>query len=286
MTAATLVPERMRLARGLGGRLSSEMLSWFCIGLFALVCLIVVFAPLIAPYDPIQPIGAPYTPPFTSKYILGTDSIGRDVLSRLIYGVQSTWPLGILVVVIGIAIGGAVGAIAGVVGGWLDNLLMRVTDLFLALPAALVAIAIVAFLGPGTTNMLIGISIVWWPYFARIVRGEVHSLAARPHVEAARMTGVGRRRIATRHILPGVVPTLVVLASIDIGSAILTISSLSFLGLGTPPPAAELGADAAHNAGFLLQAWWVPVIPGLGVLVLTIVANLAGSGVRNLMLRR
>jgi peptide/nickel transport system permease protein len=284
--SAVTTPARFRVARGLGAQFSGSALSWLCIGLAGLVILIVIFAPVLAPYDPVQPIAVPYLAPLSPGHLLGTDSIGRDMLSRLLYGVRSTFPLALLIVAIGIAIGGIVGSIAGVVGGWIDNVLMRVTDLFLALPAALVAIAIVAFLGPGVINMLIGISIVWWPYFARIVRGEVHSLTVRPHVEAARMTGVGRFRIAVRHILPGIVPTLVVLASIDVGSAILTISSLSFLGLGTPPPAAELGSDAAHNAGFLLQAWWVPVIPGIGVLLLTIVANLAGSGVRNLMLRK
>jgi len=125
--------------------------------------------------------------------------------------------------------------------------------------------------------------VVWWPFYARIVRGEIRTLAARPHLEAARLAGVGAFRLAWRHLLPGAVPAAVITASLDIGNLVLTLAGLSFLGLGQPAPAAELGADTARNLTYLLQDWWIPVMPGLGVLVLALIGNVAGDGVRNLL---
>jgi peptide/nickel transport system permease protein len=160
---------------------------------------------------------------------------------------------------------------------------MRFTDVFLALPGPVLAIAVVAALGPGFTHTLIAVAIVWWPFYARIVRGEVKALAARPHIEAARLSGVGRVRIAVRHLLPGAVPATVVTASLDVGNLVLTLAALSFLGLGAPAPAPELGAMSARGLGFLLTQWWIPVIPGIAVFVLALVANLAGDGLRDLI---
>lgn len=283
MTAVP-VPERLPFRVALAGaRFRSGWLSWLAIGLFGIAVLLGLLAPVISPYSPTDIVGPGAAAPGTSGHLLGTDMIGRDVLSRVLYGMGTTISLAIAIVAIGITTGGLVGAIAGTVGGWLDNLLMRITDVFLALPAALVAIAIVGAFGGGSGNLLLGVSLVWWPYFARIVRGEVVSFAARPHVEAARLTGVPMWRIAFRHILPGVVPTLIVLASVDVGAAVLMVASLSFLGLGAAQPSPELGADAAQNIGSLLYAWWIPIIPGIGVLVIVAISNLAGSGVRNLL---
>ena len=160
---------------------------------------------------------------------------------------------------------------------------MRFTDLFLALPGALVAIAIVAAMGSGLRNTLVAVAIVWWPFYARIIRGEVKALAARPHVEAARLSGVGEVRLVTRHLLPGVVPTAVVTASLDVGNVILLLAGLSFLGLGQQAPAPELGADTARAMQQLLSHWTVPGVPALAVLVLTLVANLGGDAVRSLL---
>ena len=160
------------------------------------------------------------------------------------------------------------------------------TDLFLALPGALVAIAVVAAIGPSLRNTLIAVSIVWWPYYARIIRGEVRAIAARPHIEAARLSGVGQGRLIWRHILPGAIPAAIVAASLDVGNVILLLAALSFLGLGQPAPAPELGADTARNLSLLLVDWWVPVIPGLAVLLLALVANLGGDGLRHILGRR
>ncbi len=283
MSPSATLPERLPFRVTLAGLGQRDWPSWLGIALFLAVFLTGVLAPVLAPYDPVQPVGTPYAAPGQFGFVLGTDTIGRDVLSRTLYGIGATVPLALAVVAIGILCGGIIGTVAGILRGWVDNVLMRVADLFLALPVPLVAIAIVAALGGGTGHLLFGISLVWWPYFARIVRGEVVSLAARPHVEAARMAGVPAWRIALRHIVPGIIPTLVVLASLDVGAATLMISALSFLGLGTPQPMPELGSDAAKNVGALLQAWWIPVIPGIGVFFVTITANLAGSGARNLL---
>ena len=251
--------------------------------LLVLVTAIALAAPLLAPHGPLSPVGTPTAAPGTEGFLLGSDSVGRDILSRVLYGLRSSWLSALAVVASGLVIGGLVGLVAGTRGGWVDNLLMRVTDAFLALPAPVVAIAVVAGLGPGLLHTLLALSIIWWPFYARIVRGEVRALAARPHVEAARLAGAGPVRIALRHLLPGAVPAAVVTASLDIGTLVLTLAGLSFLGLGQSAPAPELGADAARNLSYLLQDWWIPVMPGVAVAVLSLAANLAGDGIRNLM---
>jgi peptide/nickel transport system permease protein len=261
-------------------------LSIALVALLVVVTLVAIFARLLAPHDPIQPVGDLNLPPGSAGFPLGTDAIGRDLLSRTLYGVQASWFSALLVVAAGLIIGGVIGVVAGVVGGWVDAVLMRLTDLFLALPAALVAIAIVAALGHGLANTLIGVTVVWWPYYARIIRGETRSVASRPHVEAARLAGISRARVVFRHVVPGVLPTAVVTASLDIGNVILLLAGLSFLGLGQSQPAPELGSDTASGLSQLLSEWWVPVVPGLAVTVLSLVANLGGDGIRNLLTRR
>ena len=257
--------------------------NWAGFSLLFVVTLVALAVPLLSPYDPLVPAGLPLQSPGANGFLLGTDNIGRDILSRVLYGVQSSWFAALAVVALGLLIGGLVGLIAGTVGGWVDAVLMRITDGFLSLPAPVLAIAVVAAMGPGFLNTLIAVSIVWWPFYARLVRGEVARLAARPHVEAAKLAGVGRFRLAGRHLLPGAVPNALVAASLDIGTLILTLAALSFLGLGQSAPAPELGADAARNLSYFLHQWWIPVMPGLGVLVLALIGNIAGDSLRNLM---
>jgi peptide/nickel transport system permease protein len=251
--------------------------------LLIVVTLIAALSPVIRPYDPQQPVGQPQLSPGANGFLLGTDSIGRDILSRVLAGWESSWFAALAVVASGLVIGGLIGLIAGAAGGVVDNVLMRITDAFLALPAPVLAIAVVAAMGPSLTHTLMAVAIVWWPFYARIIRGEVRTLGARPHLEAARMAGVGPVRRAVRHLLPGAIPAAITTASLDVGNLVLTLASLSFLGLGQPAPAAELGADSARNLSFLLQQWWIPVMPGLAVAVLALAANLAGDGVRNLL---
>jgi peptide/nickel transport system permease protein len=257
--------------------------DWAAASLLVAVTVVALLAPVLAPRSPIEPAGMPLLPPGSGGFLLGTDSIGRDILSRVLAGWEASWFAALAVIASGLVAGGLIGLAAGMAGGALDNLLMRVTDLFLALPAPVLAIAVVAALGPGLTHTLIAVAIVWWPFYARIVRGEIRALAARPHVEAARLAGVGRLRLALRHLLPGAVPAAVITASLDVGNLVLTLAALSFLGLGQPQPAPELGADTARNLQFLLQQWWIPVMPGIAVLLLALAGNLAGDGIRNLL---
>jgi peptide/nickel transport system permease protein len=263
------------------GRVSA--VDWLAIGGLAAVTLLCLVVPWLAPHSPTRPAGASFVHPGHGGFLFGTDEVGRDVLSRVLIGLRASWLASLVVIASGVLIGGVIGLVAGATGGWVDSLLMRVTDVFLALPGPVLAIAVVAAMGPSLQHTLIGVAIVWWPFYARIVRGEIRMLASRPHIEAARLAGAGRLRLMTRHLLPGAIPATVVTASLDVGNLVLTLSALSFLGLGAPAPAPELGAMAARGLPYLLEQWWVPVIPGLAVFVLALVANLAGDGLRDLM---
>ncbi len=282
LPAATLLRSREKRMAALPTD-RATIVNWLGVSLILLVTLIAVAVPVLAPHDPLVPVGMPLQAPGKEGFLLGSDSVGRDILSRVLFGVRSSWFAALVVVGVGLLIGGVIGLIAGAVGGWLDSILMRITDGFLSLPAPVLAIAVVAALGPGFVHTLIAVSIVWWPFYARLVRGEIVRLAARPHVEAARLAGVGPFRVALRHLLPGAVPNALVAASLDLGTLILTLAALSFLGLGQSAPAPELGADAARNLSYFLQQWWVPVMPGVGVLVLAVIGNIAGDSLRNLM---
>lgn len=248
---------------------------------FALMVLVAVFAPLVAPHSPVAPAGAPFVGP-SGGALFGTDGAGRDMLSRVVYGLQYSLEGAFVVVLSGVLIGGVVGLVAGLAGGWVDTLLMRVTDLFLALPAPLLAIAVIAAVGPSFANTLLAVAIVWWPLYARVLRGEVVALKNRPHVAAAKLGRLSRGRLTRRHIIPGLVPSLLVLTSLDIGGLVLTLAGLSFLGLGAPAPRPELGAMAAQGLPYLLSNWWVAVIPSLAILALAAIANLTGDAVRTL----
>ncbi len=253
---------------------------------FALLALLVlagIFAPLIAPYNPITPSGLPFTSPFHGGHLMGTDEVGFDIFSRVLFGLRTSLIGVVLVVTSGVVIGGLIGLVAGVAGGWVDAALMRLTDLFLALPGPVLAIALVAALGPSSFHTLLAVGIVWWPFYARIMRGEIRALAARPHLEAATLAGAGPFRRAFRHLLPGATPAIVVTASLDVGNLVLTLAGLSFLGLGAPAPDPELGAMAARGLQYLLQEWWVPVMPAIAVFLLTLTSNLSGDGLNNVM---
>lgn len=250
-----------------------------------LVTLAAVLAPVLVAHDPLVPAGTAFTDPGVA-FPAGTDEVGRDLLSRCLTGLRTTWFAALAVIGIGLVVGGAVGLVAGAVGGWADMVLMRLTDLFLALPAPVLAIAVVSALGPSLRNTLIGVAVVWWPYYARIVRTEIRQLAVRPYVESARVAGVGTRRIWLRHLLPGALPTILVAASLDVGGLIVTLAGLSFLGLGEPQPAAELGAMTAAGLPFILNAAWIPLAPAVTVFILAFVANTAGDALRELFVDR
>jgi len=243
----------------------------------AIITVVAILAPLLAPHGSLETTGAgPFAAPSFSAW-LGTDEIGRDVLSRVLYGLRTSWLAALGVIALGAAFGSLVGAIAGAAGGFVDTVLMRITDLFLSLPAPVLAIAVVASLGPSLMHTLIALSIVWWPWYARIVRGEVRALASRPHAEAARLAGVSRSRLVLKHLLPGAVAPVVVTMSLDVGNLVLALAALSFIGLGAPAPAAELGAMSARGLDYLFGHPWVPLAPAVAVALLALAANLAGD---------
>jgi peptide/nickel transport system permease protein len=238
--------------------------------------------PLIAPGSPTAQIGHPFLGPGHGG-LLGTDDLGRDLFSRVLYGMRTSWFSALLVVSVSVVIGGAIGLLAGVKGGKTDAVLMRLTDLMLALPGPVLAIAVIVAIGPGLSHVLIAVLIVWWPYYARIVRGEARALAVRPHVDAARVIGLKTLDLARRHVMPAVLPPVLVAASVDLGALVLTLAGLSFIGLGAPPPAPELGAMSANGLVYLFGHPMIALAPAVAVAVLAFLANLAGDGLRNLL---
>ena len=263
----------------LGGAAGIDVVG---IAVLALVSLVAIFAPWLAPHGTTESlgIGSFHAPTWAAP--MGTDDLGRDVFSRVIFGIRASWLSAIVVIASGVAIGGIIGLVAGAAGGIVDAVLMRITDLFLALPGPLLALAVVAIIGPSLRNTLVAVAIVWWPWYARIVRAEVHALAVRPHVDAARLSGARGTRLALRHLLPGAFAPILVTASLDVGNLVLTLAGLSFLGLGAPPPAPELGSMTARALPYLLGHWWIPVFPALGVFALAFAANLAGDALQDI----
>lgn len=203
------------------------------------ITVIAVLAPWLTPFDPQLRVAGAFLPP-SAVHWFGTDEIGRDLFSRVILGVQYTWLPGLAVIGFSLVLGSLLGLVSGFLGGKTDLVIQRITDLFLVLPGTLIALAVVATLGPGLINTMIAIAVFWWPWYARISRDEIRRLKVRPHVEAARVAGVRGARLLLRYLLPGVVPALLIAATLDVANIIMTLSLMSFLGLGQPAPAPEL----------------------------------------------
>ena len=254
---------------------------------FGLLVLTALLAPLIAPHDPTQQYrDALLAPPIWQEggragFLLGTDAVGRDMLSRLIYGAQYSLFIGIVVVSIALTGGIAIGLIAGFYGGWVDNVIMRVMDVILAFPSLLLALVLVAILGPGLTNAMIAIAIVYQPHFARLTRAAVMSEKAREYVTAAKVAGASNLRLMFKTILPNCLAPLIVQATLSFSSAVLDSAALGFLGMGAQPPASEWGTMLAEAREFILRAWWVVTFPGLAILVSVLAINLMGDGLRD-----
>lgn len=252
----------------------------------AIVAVIVItlalpFARLYAPFGETDIAGAPFLDP-SAGHLLGTDSQGRDVFSRVLIGLGASWFGSLAVIAFGVLLGSAVGLLAGFLGGVVDTVLMRLTDAALALPATLVALVVVAALGPSLEHTLLAVGITWWPWYARIVRGQTRATMQLPHVEAARLGGFSALRIAVVHVLPGSIGTVLVAASLDVGAVLLVLAVLSFIGLGSPSPAAEIGSMTADGLTFLMTAPWVALGPAIALFVLAFLANFAGDGLREL----
>ncbi|GLY33006.1 ABC transporter permease [Kineosporia sp. NBRC 101731] len=251
-----------------------------------IVVLLALLGPLLSPYATDVPSGTPYLEPFSGGHWLGTDNLGFDVLTRVLAGTRISLFAALVVTGGSALLGLLIGAVAGFVGGWVDSLLMRITDLFLAFPATIVAMAIVAALGPSLRSSMIGIAIVWWPLYARIARGEIRRAATSLHVEAARMSGTHGTRLMVRHTVPTVLPTVLVTASLDIGGVIMTLAALAFIGLGSPAPSPELGLMAGAGLQYLLDSWWIPVFPAVAVGLLSLIFNYLGDGLRSVLRAR
>jgi peptide/nickel transport system permease protein len=240
--------------------------------------LVMMLAPLIAPHDfDAVDLTQRLMPP-SAKYLLGTDELGRDVLSRVIHGARVSLPTGIVVVLIGGMAGTLYGGIAGYAGSRLEEVMMRVTDLFLCFPPLILAMAIAAALGIGWANTIIAMVVVWWPKYARISRSLVITERSLDYVDAARMVGFGSNRIFLRHILPNTVGPLITLFTLDIGTAVITFAGLSFLGLGVVPPTPEWGAMVSEGR---IAQWWVSAFPGFAIFTVVMGFNFLGDGLRD-----
>jgi peptide/nickel transport system permease protein len=249
------------------------------IGIFWLIVLCSVS--IWAPYDPLEAVSPRLLAPSMS-HLLGTDALGRDVLTRVLYGARESMPIAAAVIICATVIGTLLGAVAGYVGGWVDAVVMRITDVVMAFPAILLAMAISAALGPGLRNGFIAILIVWWPIYARLVRGQVLSIKQREHVEAAISIGATRRRILQKHVMPMAITPVLVNATMDFGQVVLFLASLSFLGLGALPPSPEWGSMITEGAKNFYQ-WWIAVGPGLAILTVVLGFNFLGDGLRDVL---
>jgi peptide/nickel transport system permease protein len=245
-----------------------------------------LFGELLAPYDPLRvDLRSKLRPPELT-HLMGTDDMGRDVLSRVIAGARLSTITVVVIMSSCLLIGILVGSVAGYVGGRVDEALMRITEIFLAFPPLILALAIVAALGPSLVNAMLAISAVWWPWYARMVRGQVLAVKQNQYVEAARAIGVGDARIMLRHVLPNCLMPVIIQASMDTGSALVTTAGLSFIGLGAQAPTPEWGAMVGIGRRYLLTAWWISTFPGLAIFVTILGLNLLGDALQDILWSR
>lgn len=253
-------------------------------GLTALVVAIGIVGPLIIPHSPYSTSLRNALAPPSSTHLFGTDEAGRDLFSRVIVGTRYSVSSGFFIVLLAAIIGVPLGLVAGYFGSWFETLIMRIVDVFLGIPALILALAVVMAVGPGFLNGLIAASAVWWMGFARLVRGEVLGAKAQPFVEAARALGASHVRIISRHILPRCLGPLLVKTSMDIGYAILFMAGLGFLGVGVQPPQPEWGTMLATGREYVISAWWVPTFPGLALFVSATAFNVMGETLHDVVL--
>ena len=281
-TAGARLPRGQSLRRGLADNpllLAGGLLS-------ALIVVIALLAPLLAPFP--GDAGSATHPflvlrPPSAQHWFGTDNVGRDVYSRVLYGARISPLIAVIVLAISCAVGIPLGVTAGYFGGWLDEAIMRVTDIFLAFPPLLLALALAAVLPASITTVIIVIALTWWPWYTRLIRGQAASVAGRPYIDSCRALGISRWRIIFRHILPNSITPLIVQVSLDVGGVILTVSALSFLGLGAQDPTPDWGLMVAEGQDYFLTSWWLVTFPGIAILVTAFAFTLLGDGLRDLM---
>jgi peptide/nickel transport system permease protein len=248
-------------------------------GVVALWILIIVFASVLSPHDPFAPSGPRLQAP-SANHLLGTDALGRDVLSRVLHGARQSLPIALVTITISVVIGSLVGAVAGFFGGVVDAVLMRLADITMAFPSILLAMAVTAALGPGLMHAFIAIVVVWWPIYARLIRGQILSIKEREHVVAAEAIGMSRWKTLRKHVLPHASTPVMVNATLDLGTIIILIASLSFLGLGALPPSPEWGAMITEGTANFYQ-WWIAAGPGVAMVSIVLGVNFLGDGLRD-----
>jgi peptide/nickel transport system permease protein len=275
-------------------RLGQSYLNWLrlrrnplaMIGLCITLVLLfaALFAPLLAPHDPItQDLGRRLLPPLTAGNLLGTDDFGRDILSRILYGSRTTLYIVLLVILTAPVAGLIIGTVAGYFGGWTDIALMRLTDIFLAFPKLILALALVAVLGPGIENAVLAIALTAWPPYARVARAETLTVRSSDYIAAVKLQGAGPIRVIWGHIIPMCLPSVIIRVTLDMAGVILTAAGLGFLGLGVQPPLPEWGLMISAGRKYLFEQWWVATMPGLAIFIVSLGFNLLGDGLRDVL---
>lgn len=281
-------------ASRLQSRLAQSYLSWLrlrrnglaMLGLAITVALVLmaIFAPWLAPYDPItQTLAERLQPPGTAGHWLGTDDFGRDIWTRILYGSRITLYIVLLVILTAPVFGLIIGTVAGYFGGWIDTVLMRITDIFLAFPKLILALALVAVLGPGMVNAVLAIALTSWPPYARVARAETLTVRNSDYIAAIRLQGAGAPRVIWGHVMPMCLPSVIIRVTLDMAGVILTAAGLGFLGLGVQPPQAEWGMMISAGRKFLFEQWWVATMPGLAIFIVSLGFNLLGDGLRDVL---
>ena len=278
---AAAVPRELSPGRRAMLRLVRRRGAMLGLAIVLLFIAIALCAPLIAPYDPVQTSWTAVRKAPSAAYWFGTDELGRDVMSRVIWGARASLMAGLVSVFISMVLGVPIGLLAGYMGGWVDGLISRFTDAMLAVPFLILAIALAAFLGPSLTNAMVAIGVSAMPVFIRLTRAQVLSVKVEDYVEAARAVGNPHWRIALRHILPNTLPPLIVQATLTIATAIIAEASLSFLGLGQQPPAPSWGSMLNTAKDYIDNAPWMAIWPGLSIFLLVLSFNLLGDGLRD-----
>ncbi len=286
--APTITPPDAAMPRGKALRRGLAANPLLTVGgaLVLLIVFVAIVAPLIVPFPgdagtathPFEVLKAP-----SAAHWFGTDNVGRDLFSRVLFGARVSPVIAMIVLVIACLVGVPLGVAAGFLGGWVDELIMRVTDVFLAFPPLLLALALAAVLPASLTSVTIAIAAVWWPWYVRLIRGQAASVTGRPYVEACRALGLSRMRIIFRHILPNSITPVLVQVSLDVGGVILTASALSFLGLGAQDPVPDWGLMVSSGQSYFTPDWWMVTFPGLAILLTAFAFNLLGDGLRDLL---
>ncbi len=265
-------------------KLVRNPLALFGLAIVTLLVVMAILAPLFATHDPVaQALSDRLQPPLSPGHVLGTDEFGRDIWSRLVYGARVTLYIVLLVTITAPVFGLLIGTMAGYFGGWVDTVLMRLTDIFLAFPRLILALAFVAALGPGVENAVLAIALTAWPPYARVARAETLTVRTSDYIAAIRLQGAGSARILFSHIAPMCLPSVIIRVTLDMAGIILTAAGLGFLGLGAQPPLPEWGLMISSGRKFLFEQWWVATMPGLAIFIVSLGFNLLGDGLRDVL---